>query len=338
MLNRYLFVLLLVWVTGCKDNRKESAEEPHVLSVTDVHGNDVVLKKPAEKIVCLFDPMVDAIYMLQMQHKLVGIPAETYIDKELFTYYSLIDERILEKSIATPGTNETSNLESILALRPDLVIAQHMSDGTIATLKKMGVAVYLASSHKYEQVLKELTDLGVLTGAGERANFLVNYVEAQFQQMKSAGVTTNEAAKKTVYFTWANGRIFATTGRNSMMNDCLVFAGVVNVCTADVDQPNINAETLVSWNPDMIVMWNDPAALFYKKKELAGINAVRQKKIFNLMPMFFYNPHTIKSLTASVRIKGWSLEEPNEVTLQTVKKIMITFYGETAGNKLMSLL
>lgn len=336
-MHRFLVVLLL-WAGACKNSTDDLTGAPHRLSVTDVRGNQVTLGKPAEKIVCLFDPMVDAIYMLQMQHKLIGIPAETYVDKELFVPYSLIDERVKQKTIATPGSNETANLESILSLKPDLVIAQHMNDGTIKTLQKMGIAVYLASSEKYEQVLKELKDLGTLTGSEERANLLTDFVQQQFGQMKSAAEVTDEASKKSVYFTWANGRIFSTTGRNSMMNDCLVFAGVVNACTAPVDQPNINAETLVSWNPDIIVMWNDPADLFYQKKQLSGIAAVRNKNIFNLMPMFFYNPHTIKSLTASTRIRGWATAEPEETTLQTVKNIITTFYGETAATKLITLL
>ncbi|SHM44357.1 iron complex transport system substrate-binding protein [Chitinophaga jiangningensis] len=323
-----------LYLSAC--NSSQHSPEAAAITVTDVRGNKVALQKPAEKIVCLFDPMVDAIYMLQMQHKLVGIPAETYTDPQLFVPYSLIDERVKHKSLATPGTNETANLESILALRPDLVIAQHMSAGSIQSLQAMGIAVYLASSEKYEQVLKELEDVGLLTGASNRAGELIAYTKQQFDTMQSAASALAE--KKKAYFSWANGRIFATTGRNSMMNDCLEFAGVTNVCTAPVDQPNINAETLISWNPDMIVMWNDPADLFYAKNELAGISAIKNKAIYNLMPMFFYNPHTLKSLTAAVRIQGWATGQDTAASLEAVKKMIITYYGTSTGNQLITLL
>ncbi|MBC9933507.1 ABC transporter substrate-binding protein [Chitinophaga qingshengii] len=335
---RHVFLLsaLLVFLSACGPGRQQRKEG--AITLTDVQGHKVVLNKPAEKVVCLFDPMMDAIFMLQMQHTLVGIPAETYADKELFIPYSLIDDRIKNKRLAIPGSNETANLESIIALKPDLVIAKHMSEGTIKALGEMSIAVYLASSEKYEQVLKELADVGQLLGATERAAELVAYTKQQFEMMQSAAAAVREKDRKKAYFTWANGRIYATTGRNSMMNDCLEFAGVSNVCTAPVDQPNVNAETLISWNPDMIVMWNDPAVLFYAKKELSAITAVKQKAIFNLMPMFFYNPHTIKSLTASMRIKAWAAGEAPETSLEEVKKMMIKYYGETNGNKLITLL
>ncbi len=327
---------LLVYLSACTPGQRP--DEEAAITLTDIQGNKVVLNKPAEKIVCLFDPMMDAIYMLQMQHKLVGIPAETYSDKELFTPFSLIDERIRDKRLAIPGSNETANLESIIALKPDLVIAKHMSAGSIRSLREMGIAVYLASSEKYSQVLKELEDIGQLTGAGERAAELAAYTRQQFDAMQSAAAAVPEKDRKKTYFTWAHGRIYATTGRNSMMNDCLEFAGVRNVCTAPVDQPDINAETLISWNPDMIVMWNDPADLFYAKKELSRVTAVEKKAIFNLMPMFFYNPHTLKSLTAAVRIRGWATGQTTEASLEAVREMILKYYGPTTGNQLITLL
>ncbi|MCW3464935.1 ABC transporter substrate-binding protein [Chitinophaga nivalis] len=335
---KHIFILaaLLMYFSAC--NPGQRAGDDAAITLTDVQGNKVLLNKPAEKIVCLFEPMLDAIYMLQVQHKLVGIPAETYSDKEAFVPFSLIDERIRDKRLAIPGSNETANLESILALKPDLVIAKHMSDGTIQSLKDMGIAVYLASSEKYDQVLKELEDVGLLTGAVERAHELVAYTKQQFDTMQLAAAAVPEKDKKKAYFTWANGRIYATTGRNSMMNDCLEFAGVWNACTAPVDQPNINAETLISWNPDMIVMWNDPADLFYNKQELSGIKAVKNKAIYNLMPMFFYNPHTLKSTIAATRIKGWATGQTEEAALQEVKKMIVTYYGPVIGNQLITLL
>ncbi|SKA48114.1 iron complex transport system substrate-binding protein [Chitinophaga eiseniae] len=335
---KHIFILSawLMFLSACSPGAQPADDA--AITITDVQGNKVVLNKPAERIVCLFDPVMDAIYMLQVQHKLVGIPAETYADKELFVPYSLIDERIKDRRLAIPGGNETANIESIIALQPDLVIAKHMSAGIIQGLREMGIAVYLASSEKYEQVLKELEDVGKLTGATGRAQELATYTKRRFEAMQADAAKVPEKDRKKAYFTWANGRIYATTGRNSMMNDCLEYAGVLNACTAPVDQPNINAETLISWNPDMIVMWNDPAELFYGKKELAGITAVKQKAVFNLMPMFFYNPHTIKSLPASMRIKAWSAGENPETSLEEVKKIMIKYYGEKAGNKLITLL
>ena len=119
-----------------------------------------------------------------------------------------------------------------------------------------------------------------------------------------------------------------------MMHQCLDLAGVNNVCTIDINYPKINAETLIGWNPEMIIMWNDSPALFYDKSELSSIQAVRNKEIYNLDPMFFYNPHTFKSLCVATAINGWAYPDSSFNAEQEVKDIILTLYGDKVGNEL----
>jgi iron complex transport system substrate-binding protein len=319
---------------GCNNAGDKVAAEGAIV-VTDVKGNQVVLNKPAARIVALFDPAVDALFMLQVQDRLVGIPAETYADAELFEPYKFIDDRIAKRQIATPGSNETANLEGIIQLQPDLVIAQNMNEGAIKVLKQNNIAVYLMAAEKYDQVMKEVKDLAVLTGREQRGEELIGFVQTEFGKMQEAAQKRPAAEKKRVYFAWANGRIFSTAGRSSSMHSVLEFAGVENVCTTAIDQPNINPETLIGWNPDMVVMWNDSPSLFYNKQELAGIAAVQERQIYNLMPMFFYNPHTLKSLNATVTINQWAYGTDNR---DFVKEFTKKLYGEAIGLKLINLL
>ncbi|NML20857.1 ABC transporter substrate-binding protein [Pseudoflavitalea sp. G-6-1-2] len=323
---------LSVALYGCTDN-SETKHSSNIV-VTDAKGNTISLEKPAEKIVALFDPSVDAIYMLQAQDKLIGIPAETYADKELFEPYKRIDARVAAKSLTIPGSNETANLESILQLKPDLVIVQNMTPGTINSLKQMNIPVYQAAASKYEDVMKELKDIGALTGKNDRAAELLQYADSTIKSMQTQSAAITK--KKNAYFAWANGRIFSTAGHGSMMHNTLTNAGVNNVCTTEIDQPNINPETLLQWNPDMIIMWNDSPDLFYNKKELSAITAIQQKQIFNLMPMFYYNPHTLKSLAASVAINQWAYGFADNGHLAKVENIIKKLYGEENGAKLLN--
>lgn len=331
-----LFLSLLV--VSCDVRNRDHADNSTAIVVEDTQGNEVVLDAPARRIVCLFDPSVEVLYMLEAQDRLVGIPAETYFDKELFDYYKQIDERIEKKELATPGSNELINIESVIALKPDLVIAQQLSPSMINTLKSMGIAVYLSTSESYEHLMQEMRDIAKLTGTQGRADHLIAYAQQKINVLQDRAKTSADNSPKKVYFTWANGRIFSTAGRNSMMNNCLELAGVENACPAKIDKPNINPETLITWNPDMIVMWNDSPDLFYQKKELAEIEAVKNKKIFNLMPMFYYNPHTFKSLCAAVAINNWAYANEDSNAVEEVKEIIMELYGKDAGEKLIKLL
>jgi len=172
----HVFVLLALGLSSCTSSKnKEDHKTGHAIEVVDTQGNTVVLDSIPERVVCLFDPSVDVIYMLQAQDKLVGIAAETYFDKEIFDYLKHLDPRIANKEIATPGSNEMLNIESVIALKPDLVIAQNVSPSVIKTLNGMGIPVYLASSESYEDLMQEMKDLSVLLGKEERGEELIQY-------------------------------------------------------------------------------------------------------------------------------------------------------------------
>ena len=179
-----------------------------------------------------------------------------------------------------------------------------------------------------------MRDIALLTGRSERGEYLIEYSDKKMKELSEKARLSSDKPK-TVYFTWANGRIFSTAGRNSMMNNCLVLACVENACPSDLHKPNINPETLISWNPDIIVMWNDSPDLFYDKKELKTVKAIKNKQIYNLMPMFYYNPHTFKSLCAAVAINNWAYSDNPDTAIAETKEILMELYGEETGKELI---
>lgn len=337
-MKKILYILLAVFIlTSCNNPKNEKNENSIVLN--DTQGNKVELKNPAQRVVCLFDPSVDVIYMLQKQETLVGIPAELYFDKELFDYFKQIDRRVEKKEIATPGSNDMANLESVVALKPDLVIAKQLPTSTISTLNDMGIAVYLASSDTYDNLFKEMSDISLMLGNEKRGDELIAYAKEEAKKIQGNDKRdSSNDSKKTVYFSWANGRIFTTTGLESMMNNCLELAAVENVCRTNIDRMNVNPETLIKWNPDMIVMWNDSPELFYEKNELSTIKAIANKQVYNLMPMFFYSPHTFKALCAAIAINNWAYTPDEGNAKNKIEDIIVKLYGEDNGTKLIKSL
>ncbi|WP_182953532.1 ABC transporter substrate-binding protein [Pedobacter gandavensis] len=313
---------------GCANGTKENPEKKKSIRVMDAVGHTIELDKPVERIVVLYEPALDALYMLNAEKSIVGIFNNIYTSDELFPFYAKLDDRIQQKKLAVPGSNGDGNIESIMMLNPDLVILQSAQQELAQALRSVGVKVYTTKVEQYQEVFQTMNDLAILTGTKERAEELVSYVKAELARMKDRSATIQ--TKKKAYFSWAHGRIFATAGRNSMMNFCLEAAGVENACTFELDQPNINPETLVGWNPDIIIMWNDSPEEFYKRTELGEVAAIKNKQIYNLLPMFFYNPHTLKSLSAAVSIHNWAYPNPDVDVKQQVEKIILKLYGEKA--------
>lgn len=331
----FFLIGILSILIGCKKKDASAKKEVSTISVTDYTGNVLSLSQPAQRVVVLFDSGLEAMYMLEASDRIVGVPVETYYDKELYQYYSTLDDKIKNKSIATPGSKKAANIESIVALNPDLVITSNNAENFTQNLKKIGIPVYNMKSETYEDILKEVADLGIVLGKRDRSVILLNYIKKELDHLDA--IPKEGGAFKKAYFAWANGRIFTTSGTKSMMDKCLKLAGVENVCTAPLDQTNISPETLVKWNPDIIIIWNDKPELFYQQNQLQSVAAVKNKTIYQLDPMFFYNPHTLKSLLAAKKIHYWAYLKdrvPIEELNGDMKNMLMVLYGKNFNEQL----
>ena len=323
--------------TGCSSSQDHANLDVHSsINVTDRYGNTVQLNQPAQRIVCLFEASVDDLYMLGAGQSIIGIPAKIYTSSDLYHAYSILDRRIHAKQIATPSNWEAStNIESVVALQPDLVIVSAGQKDVIQILNKMHIPVYSVLSENLQQTRKELLDLGQLTGKSKRANELVDFIDHEIQAIQQRNHAQSD--QKTIYYGWSGGRIFSTSGRDSMPNTVMTLAGARNVVQTRIDQPNVNPEKLIEWNPDVILLWNTNPKQIYQRPELNTLTAVKQQQVFNLSPSFLFNPHTPKILLAANQLSHWIYPSATSTQAATQDKLRILtqFYGKTAAEQLI---
>jgi len=302
--------------------------------VTDIRGKEVRLKEPAQRVVVLYQGALDGMYMLHAEHTLVGIQNNIYTNPQTFKYFSKLDPRIARKELPTPGNWETStNIESVVALKPDLVIMAARQTDAIGLLENLGIKVFAVEGQNNQQLYDELEGIGKLTGTHERATELLAYTRQKLDEIKQK--TAHISPKKSVYYAWSGGRIYSTSGRKSSMNECFELAGVVNACTFDMDQPNINPETLIAWDPDLILLWSTDPQELYNKKELSVLTAVKNKAVYVLDPPFFYDPHTLKMMNTAIELHNLSYGDSGSFDLeQNRREIMTSLYGEAKGSAL----
>ncbi|MCU4413573.1 ABC transporter substrate-binding protein [Acinetobacter sp. WU_MDCI_Axc73] len=319
-----------------KFEKSKINESTTALSVVDSSGYSVRVNRSAQRVVCLFESGCDGLYMLNQGDKIVGIPAVIYQQPELYHAYSILDPRIKAKQIATPsqGSNAT-NLESLLLLQPDLVIMGGAEKQTITILRQLNIPVYIMQSETYTQTKKELTDIALLLGAVTRAKKILDYSDAKIAEIQRDIKKTGN--RQTIYYAWSSGRIFSTSGTKSNTNEFIELAGAKNVVKTETNQPNVNPETLIEWNPDNIVLWNTNPQLIYQRPELRLLKAVKQKRVFNLSPAFIYNPHTIKiMLTALSLHQHIYADSPAYAMKKNQYEVLNMLYGSTAAQALLA--
>ncbi|WP_286767938.1 MULTISPECIES: ABC transporter substrate-binding protein [Sphingobacterium] len=305
--NRIIPVLLLAClclVSACQ-NRQAGAVSNQVKAV-DSRGKEVVLAHTAQRVVVLFPSLVDEVYMLGAENSLVGIPEQVYQVEDTYKFLSKLDDRIAKKTLATPTfAGQANNVESIVSLNPDLVLTFNTDQDNISQLEDLGIPVFTFSSQDEKSIFNELTGMGALLGKKARVEEIVQFVSAEIKKMTAP----KDQIQKKVYYAWSKGRVLSTSGRGSLIDMAIRLSGAANACPLEMEAPNVGAETIYKWNPDLIILWNSTLADVYNLKELAALPAVRNKQVFVMSPSFPFDPHTVKFMLFAKQIRHWCFSD-----------------------------
>ena len=314
-------VLLLA---SCQQGTKQQEQASGAYQAVDARGKQISLAKPVERLVVLFEPMVDEIYMLQAQDCLVGIPEQVYQNASGFSFLSALDSRMANKEIATPTFGgRANNMESIIGLRPDLVIAYEPDQETIAQLEGLNIPVFAVSSLDKEHIYNELRGVATLLGKQDRAEELISYVDGELDKMQQPA----SGERKKAYYAWSKGRVLSTSGKGSLIDLAMEMAGAENACPLELEAPNVGAESLYKWNPDLIILWNSQLDDVYSLKELAALPAVKNKQVYVLDPTFNFDPHTIKFMLFAKQLHQWCYPDDKQGDVKDdVQEALKVFY------------
>lgn len=276
------------------------------VQVQDFRGASIALAQPARRVVCLLESALSGIYMLGAQNTLVGVPANVYTTS-VASHYAQLDQRLAEKSVATPGNWDFVSLEKVLALKPDLVIQWSQQREGIAALEARGIPVYGVFIASRADLEKEITDLAALTGTAVRAQALLAYVQTQVEHITRKVEAISVAQRPKVYYAWGQGML-ETACHGSMVDDIIRLAGGINTCTEHMEHGKPSLENVLRWNPDVIVLW--PSERRTVESVLADpqwqrVAAIRNRRVYQLPEVFFSDLWTLKYLFALQWMAHW---------------------------------
>ena len=314
---RVLLLLLLplfVLQAGPADAEGVAAPEETAaaegVAATDFRGKRIELDKPAERIICLLESALTGLYMLGAEDRLVGISTNVY-QGSVFPYYAAMDERIRDRTLPTPGNWDFVNIESMVALQPDLVIVWSGQEESIEALEEKGIPVFGVFIERFEDIHREITALGELTGTSERAAELLAIAEQELEAVRrrvAPAEGEGPPALPRVYFMWAQGPL-QTAGRNSTVQELIDLAGGTNVAAgSELEGLLVNLENVLVWNPELIVMWCNDRLDTGDVGEMAGwrtVAAVRNGRVHELPDPFSCDFWTLKYIFTVELVARW---------------------------------
>ena len=296
------FGSLLFALWGCA-RAPGFAEE---IRVTDFRGKEIHLDRPAQRIVCLIESALSGLYMLGAENRVVGVSTNIY--QTVFPYYASMDRRIQKRELPTPGNWDFVNLETVIALRPDLVVIWAKQSESIAVLEERGIPVFGIFLNRKEDVYRAVRSLGRLTGTGRRADEIIHYTQEEIARFAGKAEKIPFSQRPRVYYMWAQGNLETSCG-GSTVDDLISLAGGRNVC-ASLPQEHavVSLEKILTWNPEVIVMWynerKDPQDVL-KDPQWRSLRAVRDRRVHEFPEVFLCDLWTLKFQHAVKMVARW---------------------------------
>ncbi|HBU69246.1 MAG TPA: hypothetical protein DEE98_02560 [Elusimicrobia bacterium] len=162
-------------------------------------------------------------------------------------------------SIDKIGTVLEPNIEKIVSLKPDLVIASKEGNlpGPVEKLRKLGIKVYVMDAYRnFDDICLSFIELGKVIGREAEAEKIVTNSKARIDAVKKKTLTLSRPA----IFWEIGAQPLYTVSDKSFVNDFIEFAGANNIfADMPIAYPQVSREEVLVRNPDMIfiVMMGD---------------------------------------------------------------------------------
>lgn len=244
-----LSVFLTFSIVACSNNNNSNNENKNTsntsekttypLKIKDSLGREVTIEKEPSKIISLGPNITETIFALNKGDKLIGRTEYCDFPKEV-------------EKINTIGTLQSPNIEKIVELKPDIVIAStHANKENLDKLNQLGIkSIALYGEEDFEGAYDVISNIGKVLNANEEANTIVNNMKKKVNSVKEKVKGKN---KPSVYYVidFGKGGDF-TPGKDSFLHKLINLAGAKNAGEDAVDW-KYSLEKIIEKNPDIII-------------------------------------------------------------------------------------
>ena len=256
-----LFILVLLFAVfscGKKEEEKSKAN-----AETKVNEKS---KKKYDRIVVLDPAVVEMVYLLGGEDKLVGI-AKLERSK-------IWPEEKTEK-VESVGTFINHSLEKIIALKPDLVIESfHSSDAIDKSLSSNNIEIIKIQANSIEDIFKNFQKVAKILGKEKEAEKIIAEKRQKIEEIKKIDTTE----KKGLFILAPTPmRVF---GKGTLPNDIMEMLNIKNIAAGmEGMSPTLTPEYIIKENPDIILTFvKNPQEIVKANPQIKDISAIKNNK------------------------------------------------------------
>lgn len=260
--------------TSTPDSKDMATVYP--VTVEDDLGRKVTLTKKPVRIISLAPSNTEILFALGLNDSIIGVT--DYCD-----YPEAAKEKTRVAGYSTP------DLEKLVSLQPDLVLAESNHEKTVLpALERLGLPVYVSWAYRVETILKEISDIGRLTGKTGQAEKLISAMNLKINSVVDiTSKMTDKQKLRVLYLNWNNP--LWTMGANTYINDVISKAGGINIFEKDFEKSRaVSLESVISKNPQLIFIsgMGTTGDVVYKavkdEVRLYSVDAVINNRIYKI--------------------------------------------------------
>lgn len=247
-----LILIALLVLTGCTQATPESTLVPEPatatpgsastfpITLTDDAGREVTIAAEPQRVVSLLPSNTEILFAVGAGDQVVGV-----------TSYCNYPEEAATREQVGGITTKSLNIESIVALQPDLVLATGSQAEIVPILEESSLTVIVLEPATFDDIFANIELVGRVTGHTDEVSTLTNALRRRVDTV----VTTVSAAdtQPTVFYeVWHDPLM--TAGPNTFIGQLITLAGGESIF-ADVEEdwPQVSAEAVVERDPAFIL-------------------------------------------------------------------------------------
>lgn len=243
-------------------------ETEYPLTFTDSYGNETTLESEPQRIISCAPNMTELIFQLGAENRLVG--RTDYCDYPDAAF-----------SIDSVGAIDSPNVEMIVSMEPDLVLASSIfTEDSFNQLTEMGInVIVIHEEYDVDGVRNMILSVGEIINCNRQAIEITGAMDTLISETQA---TIEGLDKPKIYYAVSFGEYGDyTVGGDTYLHQLIEAAGGENVAE-DVVGWSFSLEALVEADPDIIIVSQYMLDAFISTAPYSDLRAVKEGHVYGI--------------------------------------------------------
>lgn len=255
---------------------------PSAIRLHDALGREVLLPRPAQRIVTIFSSNTELVAALGLVDRIVGVEEYTRFPPEV-------------AALPRVGGRLGFSVDAVVAQRPDLVIvtpARQAANQLVDPMERIGVPVMVLLSRSLDEVVGNVRLVAQAAGLAARGEALALSLEQRLQavdQRRARG----PAAPRALMITGRMGNGMLLVARpGTYTNEAMLRAGALHALPGIGTLAQVSPEAALASDPDLLLFAGTQASLdeLARRPGWRDMRAVRAQRAVTVSRAEFLMP------------------------------------------------